>query len=108
YRILVRRFPHTDEALAARAAVADIYHHKLGDLDAAIAEYQRLVTEFPDRRESIRPHLQVVHAYFELRNFDQARTEADNLIARWPNTPEAQQARFHIADSFHIEGRYAD
>jgi TolA-binding protein len=108
YQTLLRLYPRTDQAFAARATVADIYHHKLGDLQAAIDAYQKLVADFPERAETHRAQLEIANAYFQLKNYEQARTEAENLINRWPQSPEALQARFQIANSYYVQGRYAE
>ncbi len=108
YGRLVRLYPNTDQALAARAAVADIYRHKLANLEVAINEYQKLVVEFPDRTETRWAQLQITQGYFQLKSYDQARTEAKALINRWPESSEAYQARFLIANSYYVQGRYAE
>ncbi len=108
FQTLVRLYPRTDQAFAAHATIADVYHHKLGDLQAAIDAYQKLVAEFPNRHDSRRAQLQIANAYFQLKNFEQARTEAEQLIDRWPKTNEAAQARFQIANSYYVQARYAE
>ncbi len=108
YEKLVLHYPKTDQALAARATVADIHHHKLGNLEAAISEYQKLVAEFPDKPETRWAQLQISGAFFALKDYEQARTEAETLINRWPGSPEAAQARFQIANSYYVQGRYAE
>lgn len=108
YAKLVKLYPQTEQAFAARSMVADIYQHRLGNLEAAVSEYQRLVVEFPDRDETRRAQLRIAQAFFTMRNFDQARTEAEALIKRWPGSAEAAQARFQIANSFYAQGRYTE
>jgi TolA-binding protein len=108
YQTLLRLYPRTDQAFAARATVADIYHHKLGDLQAAVDAYQKLVADFPERAETHRAQLEIANAYFQLKNYEQARTESENLINRWPQSPEALQARFQIANSYYVQARYAE
>lgn len=108
YQALVSNYPKTDQALAARAMVADLYHHKLGDLQSAIDEYQKLVAEFSSNEEAKRAQLQIATAYFQLKNFEQARGEAEVVVNRWPNAPEAAQARFQIANSYYVQGRYQE
>ncbi|MBI5509492.1 MAG: tetratricopeptide repeat protein [Deltaproteobacteria bacterium] len=108
YQALIRFYPKTDQAFAARATMADIYHHKLGDLQAAVDSYQRLVADFPERAEIHRAQLEIANAYFQLKNYEQARTESENLINRWPQSPEALQARFQIANSYYVQARYAE
>ncbi len=108
YQLLVRLHPKTDAAFAAQATVADIYHHKLGDLQAAIDAYQQLVKGFPNRPETQRAQLQIANAYFLLKNYEQARTESEFLINHWPQSAEALQARFQIANSYYVQSRYAE
>jgi len=108
YSMLVRLYPKSDDAFAARATVADIYQHKLDDRTKAIDEFQKLVTEFPNRAETRWAQLQITQAYFQLKNYEQARTEADVLINRWPESKEAAQARFQIANSYHVQNRFTE
>ncbi|MBN1960809.1 MAG: tetratricopeptide repeat protein [Deltaproteobacteria bacterium] len=108
YQKLVQQYPRTEYAFSARAMIADIYHHTLGNLEAAISEYQKLVAEFPNKKEARWAQLQISGAFFQLKDYEQARTEAGALINRWPNSSEAAQARFQIANSYYVQGRYAD
>lgn len=108
YQQLVRVYPKTDHALGALTMIADIYHHKLGNVQAAIDAYQRIAAEFPQRPETRGALLKIANAYFQLKNYEQARTEADRLVNAWPNTPEAAQARFQSANSYYLQGRYPE
>jgi len=108
YGKLVQLYPKTEQAFAARAMLADLYHHKLGNLESAISEYQKLVAEFPDRAETRWAQLQISGAFFALKDYEQARTEAEALVNRWPQSTEASQARFQIANSYYVQGRYSE
>lgn len=108
YRQLVKLYPRTDQAMAALATVADVYQHKIGNVPAAIEVYQELVRGFPESSEALRARLKIAHAYFELKNYDQARREAEALIAKAPSSNEAAQAQFEIANSFYLQERYAE
>ena len=66
YRALVKDYAKSDEAFAARATVADIYHHKLGKPQSALDEFQKLVTQFPDKPRSCWAQLQVITIYLQL------------------------------------------
>jgi len=105
---LVRMYKKTDQALAARKMVADIYQHKLGDTTSAIDSLQHLVAEFPNRDEASAAQLGIARGYFKLKNYEQARAEAETLIDRWPSGKEATQARFEIANSYYVQARYAE
>lgn len=106
YETLVRRYPKSEQALVARSTAADLYHHRIGNLQAAITEYQQVVAEYPSRPEARTAQLETVAAYFQLKNYEQARTEAKTLLTRYPDSAEAAQARFEIADSYYVQKRY--
>jgi TolA-binding protein len=108
YAQLIRLYPKSPEALKARAAMADIYQYRLGRIDLAIEELQKLVLEFPADPAARRAQLQVGQAYFRLKNYDQCRAEAQGLLERWPGTSEAREARFQIAHAYSMQERYAD
>ena len=108
YRQLVKYYPKTDQALAAMSTIADLQQYKLGNIPLAIDYYQEIVREFPDAPEAQHARLKIANAYFQLKNYDQARHEAEALIARAPSTPEAAQAQFEIANSLYLQQRYAE
>jgi tetratricopeptide (TPR) repeat protein len=105
---LVKDYAKSDEAFAARATVADIYHHKLGKPQSALDEFQKLVTQFPDKPRSCWAQLQVITIYLQLKNYEQARMEAEMLVQKWPNNDEARQAQFLIANSYFVQSRYTE
>ena len=105
---LIKLYPHSQEAMAARVSIADITQHKLGEIEGAIDEYQIIVLDFPNHDEARRAQLQIINAYFQLQNYKQARMEAQVLEKRWPQSSEATKARFQIANSFYIQGRYTE
>jgi len=80
----------------------------IADLQAAVDAYQKLVADFPERQETRRAQLEIANAYFQLKNYEQARTESEAVINRWPQSPEALQARFQIANSYYVQTRYAE
>jgi tetratricopeptide (TPR) repeat protein len=108
FEALNRKYPKTEPSLAALATVADLYHYRLGKLQQAIETYQRLVMDFPGRAEAPHAQLEVVAAYFKLKDYEQARAEAEWVLKRWPGSPEAAQAEFLIADSHYLQKRYTD
>ena len=103
YRRIVSLYPGTEEARAARAAIGDIYAQRLGDRQAAIAQYAAIAQM--NVPESPRYQLLVAREYLELRNFEQARTEARLLRERWPKAPEADDAQLLTAQSWALQDR---
>src|SRR6185436_15063881 len=61
-----------------------------------------------DRQDTRWAQLQISGIFFQLKDYEQARTEAETLINRWPKSSEAAQARFEIANSYYVQGRYAE
>ena len=103
YRRIVSLYPGTDDAWKARAAIGDIYAQRLGDRQAAIAQYAAIAQG--DAKEAPRYQLLVARQYLELKNFEQARTEARLLRERWPQGPEADDAQLLTAQAWALEDR---
>jgi tetratricopeptide (TPR) repeat protein len=103
YRRIVSLYPGTEDAWKARAAIGDIYAQRLGDRQAAIAQYAAVAAG--DSPEAPRFELLVARQYLELRNFEQARTEARLLRERWPQSPEADDAQLLTAQAWALEDR---
>jgi tetratricopeptide (TPR) repeat protein len=105
YSRLVSDFSEAKEAFSAQATIADIYHHRMMNLPQAAAEYQKLVTKFPDRADAARYQLVLADLYFELKNYEQASHEAQNLVDKWPKAPEVPRARFDIANAAYLQNQ---
>jgi tetratricopeptide (TPR) repeat protein len=103
YRRIVSLYPGTDEAWRARAAIGDIYVARFGDRLAAIAQYSAVAQS--DWNEAARYQLEVVRQYLELKNYEQARTEARILRERWPRSGEADEGQLLTAQAWALEGR---
>jgi tetratricopeptide (TPR) repeat protein len=103
YRRIVSLYPGTEDAWKARAAIGDIYAQRLGDRQAAIAQYAAVAGS--DAPEAPRFQLLVARQYLELRNFEQARTEARLLRERWPQSQEADDAQLLTAQAWALEDR---
>jgi tetratricopeptide (TPR) repeat protein len=103
YRRIVSLYPGTDAAWRARAAIGDIYAQRLGDRQAAIAQYAAVAAG--DSPEAPRFQLLVARQYLELKNWEQARTEARILRERWPRAPEADDAQLLTAQAWALEDR---
>lgn len=103
YRRIVSLYPGAEDAWKARAAIGDIYAQRLGDRQAAIAQYAAVGGS--DSPEAPRYQLLVARQYLELKNFEQARTEARLLRERWPQSPEADDAQLLTAQAWALEDR---
>ena len=103
YRRLIALSPGTPEAWQARAVIGDIFRDRFGDRIGAIAQW----AEIAAGPSPSAPHyqLKVAREYLELKNFEQARTEARILRDRWPRSPEADEAQLLTAQAWSLERR---
>lgn len=103
YRRIISLHPGGEDAWQARAAIGDIYVDRFNDRVAAIAQYADVAAS--SSREAPRYQLKVARQYLELRNYDQARTEARILRDKWPQSPEADEAQLLAAQTWALEER---
>jgi tetratricopeptide (TPR) repeat protein len=103
YRRIVSLHPGSPDAWRARAAIGDIYAQRLGDRRAAITQYAAVAQG--DSKDAPRFQLLVARQYLELKNFEQARTEARILREKWPQSEEADDAQLLTAQAWSIEDR---
>jgi tetratricopeptide (TPR) repeat protein len=103
YRRLIALYPGTADAWQARAVIGDIFRDRFGDRIGAIAQWAEVAA---GPSESA-PHyqLKVAREYLELKNYEQARTEARILRDRWPRRPEADEAQLLAAQAWALERR---
>jgi tetratricopeptide (TPR) repeat protein len=106
YRRIISLYPGGDDAWRARATIGDIYVDRFNDRVAAIAQYAAVAAS--NSREAPRYQLKVARQYLELKNYDQARTEARILREKWPRSTEADEAELLAAQAFSLEQRSAD
>ncbi len=59
----------------------------------AIADYQTLIDKYPDSPKLAEALLKIGYSQYELKNFAAAREALERLIANYPGTTEAGQAR---------------
>jgi tetratricopeptide (TPR) repeat protein len=103
YRRIVSLQPATPEAFEARSAIGDIYRDRFNDPLAAIAQYADIAAR--DVPGAPQAQLKVARAWLELKNFEQARTEARAVRERWLASPEADEAQLLTAQAWASEGR---
>ncbi|HEU4386145.1 MAG TPA: tetratricopeptide repeat protein [Anaeromyxobacteraceae bacterium] len=103
YRRIISLYPGGEEAWRSRAAIGDIYVDRFNDRVAAIAQYADVAAS--PSRQAPRYQLLVARQYLELRNYEQARTEARILREKWPQSPEADEAQLLTAQAWALEQR---
>lgn len=108
YSVLVDHYPKTEEARSAHVHMGDVYRYKLGQPEKSIDELQLLISKFPNHTDARRAQLEVVRIYLELKNYDQARTEAIHLRSNWPESRENKQAQMLSANSYYVQNRFTE
>jgi tetratricopeptide (TPR) repeat protein len=103
YRRIVTLYPGTDDAWKARAATGDIYRERLGDRQAAIAQWAEIAAS--DSPEAPRYLLKVAREYLDLGNWEQARTEARALRDRFPTSELSDEAQLLTGQAWALEKR---
>jgi len=103
YRRIIALSPATRDAWQARAVIGDIFRDRFGDRLGAIAQWADIAQSASESA----PHyqLKVAREYLELKNTEQARTEARLLREKWPRSPEADEAQLLAAQSWALDGR---
>jgi len=103
YRRIVSLYPGTAEAYEARAVIGDILRDRFQDHLGAIAQYADVAgSEAPQAPQY---QLAVAREYLELKNYEQARTEARILRERWPASDLADEAQLLTAQAWSLEKR---
>jgi len=103
YRRIVALYPGTEDAWQARAITGDIYRDRLHDRMAAIAQWADIAAG--DGPQAAAYELKVAREYLELKNFEQARTEARILRERWPTSELADEAQLLTGQAWALEKR---
>ncbi len=103
YRRIISLYPGGPEAYEARAVIGDIFRDRFRDPLGAIAQYADIAGS--DAPEAARYQLEVAKQYLELKNYEQARTEARILRERWPSSDLADDAQLLTAQAWSLEKR---
>jgi tetratricopeptide (TPR) repeat protein len=103
YRRIISLAPGTEDAWRARGAIGDIFLERFQDHVAAIAQYADIAAS--DSPVAAEYQLKVAREYLELKNFEQARTEARILRERWPESALADEAQLLTAQAWALEKR---
>lgn len=108
FREQLARFPEGERAYQARKNIAEILENKVGNCRGAIAEYQRLITDFETIFGDDEAQLRIANCYFELMNFEQSILEYQILIDRYQTSPLVPEAYFRIATAYQTAGELVD
>jgi tetratricopeptide (TPR) repeat protein len=103
YRRIISLHPGGPEAYEARAVIGDIFRDRFNDRIAAVAQYADIAAS--DAPQAPEFQLKVAREYLELKNYEQARTEARILRERWPESPLADEAQLLTAQAWALEKR---
>jgi tetratricopeptide (TPR) repeat protein len=93
-----------DHLVAARQYIAEIYQKKLNKPKEAIAEYEKIMQESPEPEQVLESQYKVGELYFDLGDFEQARTEWDLLVKKNPSSRWAPAALYRQGSTYFITG----
>lgn len=85
-------YANTDLAGNAQFYVADIKYRQ-GNFQQAIADYDKVLEQYPGGNKAAAAQLKKGYALLELGRRDDGVRELNNLVARYPRSVEATQAR---------------
>jgi tol-pal system protein YbgF len=85
-------YSNTDLAGNAQFYIADV-EYRQGNFDAAVADYDKVLEQFPGGNKAAASQLKKGFALLELGQKDAGVRELNSLINRYPKALEAQQAR---------------
>jgi tetratricopeptide (TPR) repeat protein len=103
YRRIISLYPAGPEAYEARAVIGDVLRDRFDDHLGAIAQYADIAAS--DAPQAPEFQLKVAREYLELKNYEQARTEARILRERWPTSQLAEEAQLLAAQAWSLEKR---
>lgn len=101
---LVRRSPKSAQALSAHLGLANLYRDKFQVEGKAIAEYERVLKDFPDAPGQDRIRLHLAECYALQGSYDRARGEYQEILRRFPRTDLAPEVLYQIAMSRYLGG----
>ncbi len=103
YRRIISLHPGGPDAYEARAVIGDIFRDRFNDPLGAIAQYADVAAS--DAPQAPEFQLKVAREYLEIKNYEQARTEARILRERWPTSELADEAQLLTAQAWSLEHR---
>jgi tetratricopeptide (TPR) repeat protein len=96
YRELITLCPEAPETMEGRLHLAALLRHEFRDLRAAIAELTAAITRNPPQSAELA--YEVATLYFELRDYQQATIEADNVVRKY-------EASVWVDDAMYLKGQ---
>ncbi len=82
YRFLILNSKDPVERIDAQKSIANIQFEKTRNFEAAIIEYNRLLTLPLPKEELFEFRLNIAKAYFQLNNFFQSQSEVESLLSQ--------------------------
>jgi len=105
YQKLITDFPDSPQSYKAREQLAEVYRNEIGDLTAAIYEYEKLLeADRLDNRTQIQ--LRMADTYFKLNDFDRALRELRRIEEAGVTGHDLDQVRLKIGTIYQIHKRF--
>lgn len=108
FSIVVTKYPGSPYLIGAQEKIAEIQEKELTDYRQAIVEYQKLADISFDQEVIKRAYYKIGEVYFKMGDYEQARTEWDVFVKKYPKGSQTEEALFRIASTYFIEGRHRE
>ena len=106
YAQAVRRDPMGAGVVPAQRQLADLYAGPLGRPEHAVSALRAAAATRGTRREGAQVREQLWAILLAMGNHEAAHAEAQGIVERWPQAPEATRARLTMGRVDFLAGRY--
>jgi TolA-binding protein len=103
----INTFPDADGAARAKLRLADIYYANGMEVEA-LPVYDSLVKGVPDSKYMVQALLGRAKVFIATKLYYEASNELEKILLFYPKSPEVREAKFKIAESFYLTGKYED
>ena len=101
YQSIIDTKPDTAEARKAQLAIGKLYVKQMNQSAAGIKMYETLISDAPESEEAAEAHYRLgLHYYHDKKDFDNAQTQFDLIINKFPNLELSHNAQLMLAKSY--------
>ena len=86
--------------------VANVYFEHTQEPEKAMEAYRRLLELKIDSLERDQFYFRIARSHFLQNNFEEARSEYQNLLTQFPRSQLIPKTRFEIGNTYFMEGKY--
>ena len=101
FQEVVNMRPRGSYSYGAQKYIAEIVELNYRDLDQAIIEYQKLISEYKQKKDNPEHQFRIAAIYFKKHNYEQALVEFGILIESYPSNPWSEEAYLRVTEILH-------